>query len=102
VTVIAFAPHYDKRATHRIVSDPSVLDIANDIDADAQEAISLAHNAHFMALGTGNDALVRVIQRLGSKVTHIRVLTHAGLDLYAESVAVDPYLALSLVPDDAA
>jgi hypothetical protein len=55
-----------------------------------------------MALGTGNDALVRVIQRLGSKVTHIRVLTHEGLDLYAESVAVDPYRALSLVPDDAA
>jgi hypothetical protein len=93
---------FDRRAVHRIVSDPSVLDIANDIDADAQEAISLAHNAHFMALGTGNDALVRVIQRLGSKVTHIRVLTHTGLDLYAESVAVDPYRALSLVPDDAA
>lgn len=89
---------FDRRATHRIVSDPSVLDIANDVDADAQEAITLLHNAHWLALGTGNAALVRVLQRVGSKVTHIRHLTHEGLDLYANSVIVDPYVASRFAP----
>lgn len=100
MTLIAF----DRRATHRIVSDPSVLDIANDVDADAQEAVTLIQNAHFMALGTGNEQLVRVIGRLGSKVVHIRTLVHQGLDLYAESVAVDPYKVIDFkaAPKDAA
>jgi hypothetical protein len=85
---------FDRRATHRVVADPTVLDLANDVDAEAQEAIALVANAHFLALGTGNAELVRVLGRIGSKVTHIRVLTHEGLDLYAESIKVDPVLAV--------
>jgi len=89
MTVLA----YDRRATHRIVSDPSVMDLANDADADAQEAISHLGNAHWLALGTGNEQLVRELVVIGSRLHHIRQLIHTGLDLYAESAVVDPYKA---------
>lgn len=85
---------FDRRATHRVVSDPTVLDIANDVDADAQEAHALLLNAGFLALGTGNEPLIRILQRVDSKVTHIRVLVHEGLDLYHASHRVDPELAV--------
>ena len=95
---------FDRRATHRVISDVSAFDRILDVDALAQEAIVLAHNAHFQALGTGNDALVKTIRRIGSKVTHIRRIAQEGTALLAESMTVDPYLAVQYAhtPDEAA
>lgn len=82
---------YDRRAIHRVVSDPSVLDIANDCDADAQEAIAHLWNANYLALGTGNGTLVDEINAAGKKLQDIRERIHFGLDLLRESARVDPY-----------
>ena len=96
--------NYDRRATHRVISDVSAFNRILDVDALSQEAIGLCHNAHFQALGTGNDSLVRTIQRIGGKVVHIRRIAQEGAQLLEQSVTVDPYLAVQLahVPDDAA
>ena len=82
---------FDKRAKHRIVSEPSTLDIANDADAEAQDAIAHIARAHFMALATGNPQLVRELTVAGSRVVDIRRLIHTGLDLLHESLEIDPY-----------
>ena len=92
--VIPFDQHYDKRATHRVISDVSAFDRILDVDALAQEVITLAANAHFQALGTGNETLVRTIQRIGGKVVHIRRIAQEGTALLQESATVDPYLAV--------
>ena len=89
--VIDFARHYDKRARHRLVSEPSTLDIANDADAQAQAAIAHISRAHFMALGTGNAELVQELVGAGNKVVDIRRRIHQGIDLLTESLEVDPY-----------
>ncbi len=77
--VIAF----DKRARHRVVSEPSSLDLANDADAQAR--------AHFLALATGNQQLVRELTVAGARVVDVRRLIHTGLDLLHESLEIDPY-----------
>ena len=103
--VIPFDQHYDRRATHRVISDVSAFDRIMDVDALAQEAIALVHNDHFQALGTGNEALVRVLQVIGGKVVHIRRIAQEGTALLEESVPVDPYLAVQYARtsgDDAA
>jgi hypothetical protein len=101
--VIDFDLHYDRRATHRVVSDVSCFDRIMDVDALSQEVIGLCHNAHFQALGTGNESLVRTIQYIGGKVVHIRRIAQEGAALLDESMVVDPYLAAKFAhPDDAA
>ena len=101
---MAVVYEFDRRATHRVISDVSAFDRILDVDALSQEAVNLLANAHFQALGTGNDVLVRTIQRIGGKVVHIRRIAQEGADLLEHSAPVDPYraVALALVPDDAA
>lgn len=91
--VIQFEQHtkWDHRAQHRIFSEPVALDLINDVDALAQEAIAFCHNAHFQALGTGNASLVRTIQLIGGKVTHIRRLAHEAAALAEQSAPVEPW-----------
>lgn len=102
--VIDFDLHYDRRATHRVVSDVTAFDRIMDVDALSQECIALAYNAHFQALGTGNETLIRTIQRIGGKVVHIRRIAQEGAQLLSDSMTVDPYLAVQYArtPDDAA
>ena len=89
--VIPFDQHYDRRATHRVISDVSAFDRIMDVDALAQEAITLVHNAGFMAMD--NPPLYRLLQRVGGKVVHIRRIAQEGTALLEESMTVDPYLA---------
>ena len=94
---------FDRRARHRVVSDPSALDMIMDVDALTQEAIALCHNAHFQALGTGNETLVRTISRIGGKLVAIRRIAQEGAALVEQSMTVDPYLAAQYAqPRDAA
>ena len=87
---------FDRRATHRVVSDPTVLDIANDADAHVQEGIEYVTRAHWLALAAGDAGLVDAINRVGARLHDLQALIHRGLDLYAESIAVDPYRAAEL------
>lgn len=85
--VIAF----DRRATHRIVSDPSVLDHANDVDALIQRAITYLEPAGILALGYNDPPLYNGIRWAHDALQDARAVIHEGLDLYAGSIAIDPY-----------
>ena len=85
---------FDRRATHRVISDVSAFDRILDVEADAMEAMTLLANAHFQALGKGDEVLVRTIQRVGGKVVHILRTAQEGAALLEDSVTVDPYLAI--------
>lgn len=87
---------FDRRAVHRIFSEPVALELSMNVDALSQEVVTLCHNAHFQALGTGNESLVNVIRLIGSKVTHIRRIAQEATELASQSEAVDPYKALEL------
>lgn len=86
---------YDRRARHLIVSEPVCLDLANDIDALAQEGMYVLANAHFRALGSGDSTLVDLLVRAGERFQQIRERAHEGAGLVAISAHIDPYLALA-------
>ena len=87
---------FDKRATHRIFSEPVALDLVNDVDALAQEGIKYLEAAHWIALGTGDAQLVRGIVVAHGRLTAIREITHRCAGLIEESVRVDPYVAVAV------
>lgn len=97
--MVASVVSFDRRATHRVISEPVVLDLANDVDALAQEAIAYLEPAHLLALGTGDRDLVRALAVAHGKVKNIREVVHAGVALLDQSYIVDPYRAVS--PDAA-
>ena len=102
---------YDRRARHAVISEVSALDIANDVDAELQRAedqhalgITYLEPGHLLALGYGDRELVRAftvahgaVVAAHEAVQRARERVHDGLDLLAESVAVDPYLATAHV-----
>ena len=45
---------FDRRATHRIFSEPVALDTINDVTALSDEAIKYLEAIHWLALGTGD------------------------------------------------
>lgn len=115
---------FDRRATHRIFSEPVALDLINDVTAEGEDAVMACRNArfatnevidlsmraHLLALGTGDEELVRLIGRIhdgsltqartlgliGGKVTHVLSLARQAAALAQDSEAVDPYLALGI------
>lgn len=84
---------FDKRAIHRIFSEPVALDITMDVDALAQEGIKYLEAAHWLALGTGDSALVRGIAVAHARFSAIRELTRSAAALIEESLVIDPYIA---------
>ena len=84
---------FDKRATHRIFSEPVALDITMDVDALAQEGIKYLEAAHWIALGTADAALVRGIAVAHARFTAIRELTSRAAALIEESLVIEPYAA---------
>ena len=88
--------HFDRRATHRIFSEPVALDHVNDVDALAQEGIKYLEAAHWLALGTGDSQLVRGIAVAHARFSAIRELTHNAAALIEESIKVDPYIAVEV------
>jgi hypothetical protein len=85
---------FDKRATHRIFSEPVALDLVNDVDALAQEGIKYLEAAHWLALGTGDAHLVRGIAVAHGRFVAIRELTHRAAALVEDSIRIDPYIAV--------
>lgn len=84
---------FDRRATHRIFSEPVALDITMDVDALAQEGIKYLEAAHWLALGTADAALVRGISVAHARFTAIREITRRAAGLIEESLVIDPYIA---------
>jgi hypothetical protein len=87
---------FDRRATHKIFSEPVAIDIVMDVDALAQEAISFLEAAHWIALGTGDAHLVRGINLAHARLGNIREITHRCAGLIEESEKIDPYRALEV------
>ena len=93
---------FDKRATHRIFSEPVALDAINDVDALAQEGLKYLEAAHWLALGTGDAQLVRGITVAHDRFTAIRHIAHHAAALVEESIRVDPYGAVQYAGLEAA
>ena len=89
VNVIAF----DRRATHRIFSEPVALDVINDVSALSGEAITFLEKLHWIALGTGDAHLVRGIAAVHARVLGIRDRANAAAGLVEDSLRIEPYLA---------
>ena len=84
---------FDKRATHRIFSEPVALDLVNDMTALANEAIKYLEASHWLALGTGDAQLVRGLTVAHGRLMQMRELTHSATSMIADSIVVDPYRA---------
>ena len=84
---------FDKRATHRIFSEPVALDLVMDVTALVDEMLRYLEAGHWIALGTGDSHLVKALRVAHQKATAIRERTHAATALIADSVPVDPYRA---------
>jgi len=93
---------FDRRATHRIFSEPVAIDMVMDVDALAQEAIAYLEPSHLLALGSGDAALVHGIAVAHERVSRIREITHRCAELIEDSARVDPYLAVQFGSPDAA
>ena len=85
--------HFDRRATHRIFSEPVALDTINDVTALSDEAIKYLEAIHWIALGTGDAHLVNGIAAVHARVLGIRERANTAAGLVEESVRVEPYLA---------
>ena len=88
--------HFDKRATHRIFSEPVALDVINDVTALADESVRFLEAIHWIALGTGDAHLVRGIAAVHARVIGIRDRANFAAGLVEESLVVDPYRALEV------
>ena len=87
---------FDRRATHRIFSEPVAIDLVMDLGALAQEGIAFLEAAHWIALGTGDAHLVRGINLAHARLAGIREITQRAAGLIEESIPVDPYRAVEV------
>ena len=102
---------FDRRATHRIFSEPVALDTINDVQALAQEietadlavALKCLVAANWLAIKTGDAELVRGINLAHDRVFRaigrtqaIRDRANAAAGLVEESLVIDPYRALEV------
>ncbi len=90
MTLIAF----DRRATHRIFSEPVALDTINDVTALCDEAIHFLEAIHWIALGTGDAHLVRGIAAVHARVIGIRDRANLAAGLVEDSIRIEPFLAV--------
>ena len=85
---------FDKRATHRIFSEPVALDVVNDVTALSDEAIRFLEAIHWIALGTGDEHLVKGIAAVHRRVIGIRDRANVAAGLVEDSIKVEPYIAV--------
>lgn len=91
MNVIAF----DRRATHRIFSEPVALDVVNDVTALSDEAIHFLEAIHWIALGTGDAHLVKGIAAVHARVIGIRDRANVAAGLVEDSIRIEPYRAVT-------
>lgn len=85
---------FDKRATHRIFSEPVALDVINDVTALSDEAIRYLEAIHWLALGTGDEHLVKGIAATHRRVMAIRDRANVAAGLVEVSLRIDPFAAV--------
>ena len=93
---------FDRRARHRIFSEPVAIDMVMDLDALAQEATKFLEASHWIALGTGDSHLVRGINLAHARLSAMREITQRAAGLIEDSVPVNPYEAVAVAGLEAA
>ena len=85
---------FDRRATHRIISEPVAVEMTLDTSALAQEGMTFLAAANWIALTIGDDALINGINRAHACFSGILEITRRGAELIENSVAIEPYEAV--------
>ena len=93
---------FDRRAKHRIISDPVALDVVNDATALTQRAIAHLEAAGWIALGYGDDHLTKGINVAYECLMELRALSRSAAGLLEQSVPVEPYQAVQYAALEAA
>jgi hypothetical protein len=84
---------FDRRATHRIISEPEAIGMTMDCDALAQEGMKFLEAVHWIVLGYGDRDALNGITRAHACFGGIRQITRAGAALIESSLAIEPYEA---------
>ena len=85
---------FDRRATHKVFSEPVALDVVNDATALTQRALKYLEASHWIALGYGDAELVKGITVAFECLQELRALSRSAAGLIEQSVPIDPYLAV--------
>lgn len=93
---------FDRRATHRIVSEPVVMDMVLDTTALADEGIRFLEATHWLALAIADKDLIRGLNRAHACMVGIRDIARAGAALIESSQSVEPYGAVQYAGLEAA
>ena len=93
---------FDKRARHRIFSEPVALDVVNDATALTQRALKYLEASHWIALGYADAELVKGITVAFECLQELRALSRSAAGLIEQSVPVDPYGAVQYAGVEAA
>lgn len=93
---------FDRRAVHRIISDPVALDVVNDATALSQRAIDHLNAAGWIALGYGDAQLSKGIQVAFDCLQELRALSRSAAGLLEQSVPIEPYAAVQYAALEAA
>jgi hypothetical protein len=87
---------FDRRATHRLISEPVAVGMTLDTLALADEGMTFLSACNWIALAIGDKDLVRGINRAHSCFAGIREIARQGAALIETSQAVEPYLATEM------
>jgi hypothetical protein len=87
---------FDRRATHRLISEPVAVGMTLDTLALADEGMTFLSACNWIALAIGDKDLVRGINRAHSCLAGIREIARQGAALIETSQAVEPYLATEM------
>jgi hypothetical protein len=93
---------FDRRATHRLISEPVAVEMTLDTLALADEGRRFLEACNWIALTIGDKDLVRGINRAHSCFIGIRDIARAGAALIESSQAVEPYGAVQFAGLEAA
>ena len=93
---------FDRRAVHRIISDPVALDVVNDATALSQRAIAHLEAANWIALGYGDADLLKGINVAHECLQELRALSRSAAGLLEQSVPIEPYAAVQCAAMEAA
>ena len=93
---------FDRRATHRIFSEPVAIEAVMDLTARAMRGMEVMEALHWIALGIGDSDLVKGIAMAHAEFTNMRDALRGYAGLIEQSVAIDPYEAVAVAGLEAA
>jgi hypothetical protein len=85
---------FDRRATHRLISEPVAIEMTLDTAALADEGSHFLEACNWIALAIGDKELVKGINRAHACFKGIREIARQGAALIESSQAVEPYGAV--------